>query len=140
MFWLFTSAGSYHILWFEGIVSGFMWAGTGIITTNFVLSIAAKGKEQVYSGLYAALTGSAMMISTLASGIFYPGKMDIGFRILEPEQVTFGIGGILRWLSFIPLLFVVEKRGIPLRKALSASLLYASHRMNNYWQELFKKW
>jgi MFS family permease len=139
MFWLFTRAGNYHILWFEGIVSGFMWAGTGVITTNFVLSIAAKGKQQVYSGLYAALTGSAMMISTLASGIFYPGTLDIGIRILEPEQVIFAIGGVMRWLSLIPLLFVVESRGTPLRKALSASVLYAVQRLNCYWLSRFKR-
>jgi MFS family permease len=139
MFWLFTAAGNYHILWFEGLVSGFMWAGTGIITTNFVLSIAVKGKEQVYSGLYAALTGSAMMMSTLASGIFYPAKLDIGLRILEPEQVVFGIGGVMRWLAIIPLFFVVEKRGIPLRKALSASLLFVLGRVSGYWQNLFKR-
>ncbi|PKN72428.1 MAG: MFS transporter [Candidatus Cloacimonetes bacterium HGW-Cloacimonetes-3] len=139
MFWLFTSAGNYNILWFEGLLSGFMWAGTGIITTNFILSIAAKGKEQVYSGLYAALTGSAMMISTLASGVFYPGKMDIGLRILEPEQVVFGIGGIMRWLAIIPLFFVVEKRGIPLRKALAASLLFVIGRVSGYWPIRFKR-
>ncbi|MDY0152573.1 MAG: MFS transporter [Candidatus Cloacimonas sp.] len=139
MFWLFASAGNYHILWFEGVISGFMWAGTGVITTNFVLSIAAKGKQQVYSGLYAALTGSAMMLSTLASGIFFPGTLVIGNRILEPEQVIFGIGGILRWFSLIPLLFVVENRGTPLRKALSASLLYAAQRINCYWQSRFKR-
>jgi len=140
MFWLFTSAGNYNILWFEGIISGFMWAGTGIITTNFVLSIAQKGKQQVYSGVYAALTGSAMMLSTLASGIFYPDVMDVGFRIIEPEQVVFGIGGLMRWLALIPLALVVEKKGTPLRQALSTSLIYASQRVNNYWQDLFKKW
>ncbi len=139
MFWLFTSAGNYGILWLEGVVSGFMWAGTGIITTNFVLSIATRGKEQVYSGLYAALTGTAMMLSTLASGIFYPGSLDLGIRLLEPEQVTFGIGGLMRWLSFIPLLFVVERRSTPLRKALAASLLYVKEQVICYWQELVKR-
>ncbi len=139
LFWLFTSAGNYNILWFEGIISGFMWAGTGIITTNFVLSIAQKGKQQVYSGVYAALTGSAMMLSTLASGIFYPGTLDVGFRVLEPEQVIFGIGGFMRWLSFIPLLFVVEKRGISLRKAFSVSLLYVLERINCYWENILKR-
>lgn len=139
MFWLFTSAGNYDILWLEGAISGFMWAGTGIITTNFVLSIAIRGKEQVYSGLYAALTGTAMMLSTLASGVFYPSSLDLGFGLLEPEQVTFGIGGIMRWLSFIPLFFVVERRSTPLRKALAASLLYVKQRVICHWQELVKK-
>lgn len=139
MFWLFTSSGNYSILWLEGAISGFMWAGTGIITTNFVLSIAVRGKEQVYSGLYAALTGSAMMLSTLASGIFYPASLNLGYLVLEPEQVTFGLGGIMRWLSFIPLLFVVERRSIPLRKALASSLLYVREQVICYWQELVKR-
>lgn len=139
VFWLFTSAGAYGILWFEALISGFMWAGTGLVTTNFVLSIAKKGKQQVYSGLYAAITGFAMMCSTLASGIFYPGTMDIGIRVLEPEQVIFGIGSILRWLAIIPLFFVVEQHSTPLRKALSASILYATGRVSGYWQNLFKR-
>jgi MFS family permease len=139
MFWLFTSSGNYSILWLEGAISGFMWAGTGIITTNFVLSIAVRGKEQVYSGLYAALTGSAMMLSTLASGIFYPASLNLGYLVLEPEQVTFGLGGIMRWISFIPLFFVVERRSTPLRKALAASLLYVKEQVICYWQELVKR-
>ena len=118
MLWLFTSPGNYTILWFEAIISGCMWAGTGIITTNFVLSVATKGREQVYSGVYGAITGLAMMVSTLACGIFFPSALTIGKRVLEPEQVIFGVGGILRWLSFIPLFFVVEKQDVPLAKAL----------------------
>ena len=139
MFWLFTGVGNYSILWLEALVSGFMWAGTGVITTNFVLSIAEKGSEQVYSGIYAALTGTAMMISTLASGIFYPKPLDVGIKMLQPEQVIFGVGGILRWLSLIPLAFVIERKGVPLRQALASSLLYALQRINCYWSNRFKR-
>jgi len=67
MFWLFMTAPNHSIIWFEALISGFMWAGTGIVSTNFVLSIAIKGKEQVYSGLYGALGGISMMITTLLS-------------------------------------------------------------------------
>ncbi len=122
LFWLFMSAGNYGILWLEGISSGFMWAGTGIITTNFVLSIAPKRGEQAYSGIYAAVTGVCMMSSTLASGIFYPDSLDLGFRTLDPEQVIFGIGAILRWLAIIPLMLVREFRSVPLRKAMAFTL------------------
>lgn len=122
LFWLFMSAGNYTILWFEGISSGFMWAGTGIITTNFVLSIAPKRGEQAYSGIYAAVTGVFMMSSTLASGIFYPESLDLGFRTLDPEQVVFGVGAIMRWLAIIPLFLVREYRSVPLRKALAFTL------------------
>ncbi|MEN6445390.1 MAG: MFS transporter [Candidatus Cloacimonas sp.] len=118
MLWLFTSAKNFSILWLEALISGFMWAGAGIITTNFVLSIAIKGREQVYSGVYGAITGLAMMVSTLACGIFFPSALTIGKKYIEPEQVIFVLGGLMRWLSFIPLYFVVEKQNIPLHKAL----------------------
>ncbi|MDP2173279.1 MAG: MFS transporter [Candidatus Cloacimonadaceae bacterium] len=126
MFWLFLSKENYNLLWFEAVISGFMWAGTAIITTNFVLSIAGKGKEQVYSGLYGAIAGISMMTSTLLSGVFYPSSLNIGIRILEPEQVVFGIGGILRWLTIIPLMAVQEKRAVPLYRALSQVFRYMS--------------
>ncbi|MBP7205114.1 MAG: MFS transporter [Candidatus Cloacimonetes bacterium] len=112
MFWLFMTPANYTILWFEGLLSGFMWAGNGVVTTNFVLAIAGKGREQTYSALYGAIGGISMMASTLLTGAFFPQSLQLGARILEPEQVIFGVGGILRWLSVIPLLAVKEKRSI----------------------------
>ena len=122
MLWLFMSSANYTILWFEAFSSGFMWAGTGIITTNFVLSIAPKRREQAYSGIYAATTGIFMMSSSLASGIFYPNALDLGIRILEPEQVVFGVGAILRLAALLPLALVREYRSVPLRKALAYTM------------------
>jgi MFS family permease len=122
LLWLFMSQSNYNILWLEGIISGFMWAGAGIITTNFVLAIAPRGREQSYSGIYAAVAGVSMMSASLASGIFYPESLNIGCRVLEPEQVMFGIGGIVRWLALIPLALVQENRSVPLRKALAYTL------------------
>lgn len=110
MFWLFMTPANYSILWFEGLISGFMWAGNGVVTTNFVLAIAGKGREQTYSALYGAVGGISMMASTLLTGVFFPQALQLGMRVLEPEQVIFGVGGILRWLSVIPLLAVKEKR------------------------------
>lgn len=115
MFWLFTSPANYSILWFEGVLSGFMWAGNGVVTTNFVLAIAGKGREQTYSALYGAVGGISMMASTLLTGTLFPQALQLGARLLEPEQVIFGIGGILRWLSVIPLLAVKEKANSMLR-------------------------
>ena len=107
--WLFTAPGSYHILWLEALGSGFMWAGAGIVSTNFVLSIAPKRKEQSYSALYGAFTGIFMMSSSLASGIFFPGSLNLGFKILAPEQLIFLIGGLMRLLTLLPLALVKER-------------------------------
>jgi MFS family permease len=139
MLWLTMSAQNYNVLWFEAVSSGFMWAGNGVVITNFVLSIAKKGREQVYSALYGALAGISMMASTLLSGVFYPGRLDIGLRVLEPEQVVFGIGGILRWLTIIPLLAVREPQSVSLYRALSATMRSALEAVNTHWQSLFKR-
>ncbi len=122
LLWLFVSPGNYHLLWLEALGSGFMWAGSGIVTTNFVLSIAPKGSEQGYSGMYAAITGTFMMISTLGSGIFYPPAMTIGKKLLAPEQITFLVGAFMRWAAIIPLIMVREKHSVSLRKALAFSM------------------
>lgn len=122
VFWLFMTPENYNLIWLEGILSGGMWAGSGLVTTNFVLSIAPKRREQAYSGMYGAVTGVCMMLSTLASGIFYPPALDLGSRVLSPEQLTFGLGSIMRWFSFIPLSLVREYRSVPLRKAFAYAL------------------
>ena len=80
-----------------------------------------------------------MMVSSLASGIFFPASLRLGTVVLAPEQVIFGVGGVMRWLSIIPLAFVVERKGVPLRRALSASLAYALQRINCYWNDRFKR-
>jgi MFS family permease len=115
MFWMFMTAQNHYIIWFEALISGFMWAGTGIITTNFVLSIAPKGRAQVYSGLYGAFCGVGMMCTTLLTGIYFPHSLTIMHLYLEPEQVIFGIGGFVRWTAIIPLFFVVEAKSVSLR-------------------------
>ncbi len=110
MFWLFMTEPNHHIIWMEALLSGFMWAGAGIVSTNFVLSIAPKQQTQVYSGLYGALGGIGMMLTTLISGLFFPRPAHIFQLNLEPEQVLFGITGLLRWSAIIPLLFIREAR------------------------------
>lgn len=116
LMWLFMSSQNHHILWLEALSSGFMWAGVGIVTTNFVLAISPKGSEQAYSGIYNAIVGLSMMSSTLLSGLLYPSAMQLGRLYLEPEQVIFGVGAIMRWLTIIPLMLVVEKGSVPLRQ------------------------
>ncbi len=80
-----------------------------------------------------------MVISTLASGIFYPEPLVIAGRLLEPEQLIFGVGGIMRWLSLIPLAFVVERRGVSLRRVFSGSLLQAVERILDFRQSRIKR-
>lgn len=115
MFWLLMTPQSHNIIWFEALISGFMWAGTGIVMTNFVLSLSPKGETQVYSGIYGAVGGIVMMISTMLSGLFFPNQINFSKIKLEPEQVLFGLSGILRWTALIPLTYIAEAKSKSLR-------------------------
>ncbi len=115
LLWLFMTAQSHYIIWFEALSSGFMWAGAGLVTTNFVLSVSPKGMAQVYSGIFGACNGLAMMLSILLAGFFFPPKLHIGNLSLEPEQVLFGLTGLIRWTALIPLTFIVEAKAKSLR-------------------------
>jgi hypothetical protein len=50
----------------------------------------------------------------LLSGFFLPGSVELFGLYLHPEQVLFGLTGLLRWTAHIPLSWVQEPRGQPL--------------------------
>lgn len=119
LIWVFVNNHSYWILYIEGLLSGVMWAGAGVVATNFVLSISPKGQQQAYSGLYGAFAGIGMMATMLISGKFLPHPMQIGNLHLEPEQVLFALTGFARLTAEIPLTWVKEPNARSLRVALS---------------------
>jgi len=111
--WLFVNTHNTWILYLEAITSGIMWSGANIIAMNFVLAIAPPEKRQVYSGILGAFSGTAMMLTMLLSGFLLPGDLHVlGFHLL-PEQVLFGMTGLLRWTAHIPLGFVHEAKAQP---------------------------
>ena len=119
MVWLFVTPQNYMILYLEAITSGIMWAGAGLVATNFVLSIAPDQKRQIYSGLSGAFAGIAMMTTILASGAFLPQRLQIGGISLEPEQVLFGLTGLARWSTQLPLSLVREPKSGSVSEALA---------------------
>ncbi len=129
MVWLFITPQNYPLLYLEAITSGIMWAGAGLVATNFVLSIAPDDKRQVYSGLSGAFSGVAMMTTMLLSGAFLPRHLEIGGIRLEPEQVLFGLTGIARWSAQVPLSRVFEPRSRPVSDAITAFIREIRPRM-----------
>lgn len=119
MIWLFVTPHNYKVLYLEAITSGIMWAGAGLVATNFVLSIAPNERRQLYSGVSGAFSGLAMMITMLVSGIFLPHPLEIGSIHLEPEQVLFGLTGLARWSAQIPLSLVREPKSGPVTQAIA---------------------
>ncbi|MGQ9706356.1 MAG: MFS transporter [bacterium] len=123
MVWLFANSNNYRFLYIEAFTSGVMWSGANIISVNLVLAIAPDDKKQVYSGLLGAFSGIAMVITMLLSGAFLPKPMNIVGLALEPEQVLFGLTGIVRLTSLIPLSLITEPKAAPI----GVVLFYLSH-------------
>lgn len=119
MVWLFVTPHTYFILYLEAITSGIMWAGAGLVATNFVLSIAPDEGRQLYSGVSGAFAGLAMMTTMLVSGFFLPQHLEFAGIHLEPEQVLFGLSGIARWSTQIPLSFVRDRKSGPVGDAIA---------------------
>lgn len=121
--WLLVNTQNVWILYLEAFTSGLMWSGTNIVAMNFVLSIAPRGQNQVYSGILGAVSGGAMILTMLLSGILLPGAMNLLGLHLHPEQVLFGLTGVARWTAHIPLGWVHEPKGRPF----GALLYYIRH-------------
>jgi MFS family permease len=112
--WVFVTPQHYELVYFEAATSGIMWSGAGIVATNFVLAIAPDQKRQVYSAMFGALSGVAMMVTMLLSGATLPAQpLYLGRWRLEPEQLLFGLGGLVRWSTQIPLSWIREPRARP---------------------------
>ena len=136
--WIFLKEQSYSLIWLEAFSSGVMWSGANLITFNFVLSIAPRGKEQHWSALYSSLTGLMMLFTILLSGIFFPSQIVIKNFVLLPEQVLFAATGILRLTAEIPLYFVNEPKAVPLRKTMSYASDYVLAKIQRFKNSMFK--
>jgi MFS family permease len=120
MVWLFITPQNYFLLYLEAITSGIMWAGAGLVATNFVLSIAPNERRQLYAGVSGAFSGIAMMATMLLSAALLPEGFIIGGLRLEPEQVLFALTGIARLSAQVPLSWVREPRSRPVGDAIAS--------------------
>ena len=108
LIWIFLSPDSYWFIYIEAFFTGIMWSCVGIVTANMVLAIAPDKYRQMYSGVFNALSCTAMMLTMLASGVFMPDGFTLLGRYLYPEQVLFLITAIARFTAEIPLSWVHE--------------------------------
>lgn len=127
--WLFATPDFYWVIYLEAVLAGIMWAGGGVIATNFVLSIAPEEKRQVYSGVFAAFSGVGMMITMLLSGFLLPPPLKVLGLSLEREQVLFGLTGLARWTALIPLTWIREPLSKPMGEVISYYRQFAKVRL-----------
>jgi MFS family permease len=136
--WLFASANNYWFLFLEAIIAGMMWSGTGVIITNLVLAVSPEGKQQIYSGMYSAITGLGMVVTMLMSGTFLPPPVELLGLHLLPEQVLFGLTSVLRLTAIIPLIGVYESRAKPMMLIISHLNDFAKVSIVRYSRWMFK--
>jgi len=138
LFWLFLKESAYGLIWIEALLSGIMWSGANLISFNFVLSLAPRGKEQHWSAVYSALTGLSMLLTIILSGALYPPKIAIFGFILLPEQVLFALTAIFRFSAEIPLHFVRENKNLSFRQSLKGSSDIAMLKIIKFKNRMFK--
>lgn len=126
--WLFVTRETRWILVFEAAASGSMWGCVGVVTSNLVLAVAPRGREQASSGLYSAVCGLAMIVTMLGSGIFMPGPLRVFGRVLHPMQVLFLITAAARLSAEIPLAFVEEPDSVGVSVVLRRLLFWSKVR------------
>ena len=124
LFWVIADSSTLWLIYVEGFMSGIMWSCAGIVMTNFVLAVAPPGRAQMYSGIFAAVSGFGVILTMLASGFFMPGPMILFGRSIHPEQVLFLITAGARLTAELPLAFVIEpsRRRWPRRVVVAAQL------------------
>lgn len=129
MFWVAAAPGSVWFIYFEAVLSGMMWAGAAVVSTNFVLSIAPPERRQAFSGMYAAVCGTGMIVTMLLSGILMPPHVMVGEYVFHPMQVLFFLTGVLRLTALIPLFWVDEPEARPFTAVIRRVLAFASVRV-----------
>lgn len=122
MIWLFVMQKTHSLLYLEAVTSGIMWAGAGLISNNFAVSIAPKGKLQSYAGVSSAFAGAAMTATMLLSGAFLPSLPQAAAMRLEPEQILFALTGVARWSALMPLSRIHEPGSRTVGDAVSSLL------------------
>lgn len=129
LIWIFLKPDNYWFVYIEAATSGIMWSGANIIALNFVLSIAPENQRQLYSGVYGAVTGIAMMLTMLLSGFFLPRPMEVLGLSMTSEQVLFAMTGLARWTAQIPLSWIDEPHSKTFAQAVLFIRGYAKVRM-----------
>ncbi len=138
MVWLALTPSRYWLVFFEAVTSGIMWAGAGIVAVNFVLALAPAERKQVYSGIHGAVSGLAMMATMILSGWLLPYVPRFYSGRFDPEQVLFGITGLLRWSALIPLLLIHEVKSPKLNEMIVFFRQYSKVRMTQLADRMFR--
>jgi Na+/melibiose symporter-like transporter len=127
--WLFADPSRLWLIYCEAILSGVLWSGAGIVATNFVLSIAPAGKQQSYSGVFAAISGLGMVTTMLVFSAVMPPPVSVFGLNLHPMQVLFFGTAVARMSALIPLSRISEDISMPFTAVVRWLQQYAAVRV-----------
>ncbi len=107
-YWLVIRPETTWLIWGDAVLVGLFWSGFNLAALTMPLATAPARGGALFLGTFAALTGLALGISSIAGG-FVVGALDDGPHVLlglalTREQVVFVISGVLR-LAALPWAF-----------------------------------
>ena len=118
MFFAFSEASWFWIVYIEAIGSATMWSAAVIVTSNFVLSVAPKQEKAMYIAVLALVSGSIGFVTAASAGYicdFIP-TWETPFINFTNMHIIIFVGGLLRWSAIFFLPQINEKSAMPLKR------------------------
>ncbi len=118
--WLLATPENYHIIWVINIVSGFCWAGIGIISSSLMMNMAPSEYNSVYFAVFAGITGLSGALAPIVGGYlgeYFSGiVINLGFFQVSNLKILFLLSAVCRLCSLLFLNLVQIKDNASVRE------------------------
>jgi len=120
LLWFIPREGHLHILIFESIYSGFLWAGFNLAAFNIPIANSPKQGRTIYLAAFSVVTGLSFFAASLIGGTLAQNWTDIHWHFagqtIVNYHIIFAISSVLRFLAaFLVLTFREPKeKGVPI--------------------------
>lgn len=93
LLWTLATASGWGILWAANALSGFAWAGVGLVSSTLLMKMAPCSHNTAYFATYTALTGLAGAVAPAIGGvvgaILAGRRLQVGAMGLQGLQILF---------------------------------------------------
>jgi hypothetical protein len=121
--WLFARPDFLLPVWIDAVLVGIFWTGFLLTFLNIPLAAAPRRGSALFLGLFGALTGVCMGVSSILGGFVAraigAGTHEVLGLPLSMQQVMFLIGGVLRVAAF-PLALRIRDSGRTPRRLIAS--------------------
>ncbi len=103
--WLLATPENYFIIWIINIISGFCWAGIGIVSSSMMMNMAPVKYNSVYFAVFSAITGLSGALAPILGGylglIFTRYTINLGLFSISGLKILFLLSSICRFSSLL---------------------------------------